>query len=579
MSLNSEPVPGGKAPRGLVLDGPDRREVRLILGSAFNREELEIALRENASARVYEELVQPSDFSHEVFQLIAKAERQGWLDDLVELIPEQRQDLRIRADTILKRAEKRAMLFGGVDAFSRLRTRFFTLAIAFSVLVIMAIALGVMAYLTSPRIGIWAVPAVILAIVALAGSALLYARGDAEPTDLALSSLPLILLGIATTAFIVSGVVLYKAVIDDEPNFILTLTEENEPLAEQEVALKQKQNGAAAVDVTNAYGQAFFSLVFDSRVYWAEFRKKQAGELCQTPAFLIETAQKTLAFEVKELKCAGAGPSDPDLGVRTDDTPRAPSVGIDRTALPKNLTARNQRAPLGTPSAPLIFDRRSYSVGFDPELRAAVWVSFIVDENNAIRLQRQPDRFVPDPALPAAVQTRNDDYAMNPYDKGTLIRRVDSSYGATTEDEARLAEREVFYLSIVVPQPDKSNRITWLAVETLTGQMTRDHGEIHVFAGPVYEGAEANGSYVVVGPGKTLVPLQLYRVLLRQASDGKWRAIAFVVPNDGTAELDARIWATSVAKVEAITGLRFFQDLPADQQAIKTNSSLEVFLQ
>ena len=89
MSVSSEAVRGEKVLRGLVLNGPDRRELRLILSGAFNREELEIALSEDSPSRVYEEFVRPSDFSHELFQLIAKAERQGWLDDLVELIPEQ----------------------------------------------------------------------------------------------------------------------------------------------------------------------------------------------------------------------------------------------------------------------------------------------------------------------------------------------------------------------------------------------------------------------------------------------------------------------------------------------------------
>ena len=68
-------------------------------------------------------------------------------------------------------------------------------------------------------------------------------------------------------------------------------------------------------------------------------------------------------------------------------------------------------------------------------------------------------------------------------------------------------------------------------------------------------------------------------MLLRQATDGSWRAIAFVVPNDGTVGHDARTWLTTLAEVEAITKLTFFQDLPTDQQAIKTNSSLEVFLE
>jgi DNA/RNA endonuclease G (NUC1) len=83
----------------------------------------------------------------------------------------------------------------------------------------------------------------------------------------------------------------------------------------------------------------------------------------------------------------------------------------------------------------------------------------------------------------------------------------------------------------------------------------------------------------VIGPGKTPVPTGLFRILLRQTRSGTWKSIGFLVPNDGSVERDPRKFASSVAEVEAQTGLVFFSGLDAaTARPLKQSKDLSAFL-
>ena len=254
--------------------------------------------------------------------------------------------------------------------------------------------------------------------------------------------------------------------------------------------------------------------------------------------------------------------------------PQPDNLASVRARLPTDLRARRARAPLGLPAAPLILDRKYYTLGFDPSIKSPRWVGFTVDAARALQLRRLPDRPDFDPAIPPEWQTGEEVYRNNRYDRGALVRRADAAIGAD-ETEARAADAEVYYFSVTVPQIDMTNRVTWSAVENYTTGLSALAGPVHVVAGPVYQDS---GAYLTLGQSRTAVPLSLYRVLLRRATDGNWRAIGFLVPNDGSGKRDHRSFATSVAAVEKLTGLTFFPDLPPEAAAaLKANDSLEAF--
>jgi DNA/RNA endonuclease G (NUC1) len=246
--------------------------------------------------------------------------------------------------------------------------------------------------------------------------------------------------------------------------------------------------------------------------------------------------------------------------------------------LPANLAQRRARAPLGLPDAPLVVDRRVYTVGFDPAILSPRWVAFTVDARNTLDLPRRDRGWAFDPDIPRAWQTGPSTYRGNSYDRGNLIRRADALVGPS-EADARASEAEIFYYSVTVPQTGRMNRTTWVAVEQYTTRLSERLGPIYVIAGPVYPDLTAsNRTYLTLGSTGTTVPLYLYRVLLRRDADGRWRSLAFLVPNDFSTSGDALQFVTSVSEIERLTGLRFFSALPAaEAAALKSNASAAEF--
>ncbi len=87
------------------LTGPARRELREILLKAFSRGELKSALAHSEPARNFEALVPNVSLRQQVFELIATAEREGWLDQITEILETerpQRQDLIAAAATLIE---------------------------------------------------------------------------------------------------------------------------------------------------------------------------------------------------------------------------------------------------------------------------------------------------------------------------------------------------------------------------------------------------------------------------------------------------------------------------------------------
>lgn len=86
------------------LTGPQRRELREILLDAFDRDGLTRALAEATPSWEFEDLARPGAFAHQVFEVIGRAQRKGWLPQLVGLLRAEREgrpDLIEKAERIL----------------------------------------------------------------------------------------------------------------------------------------------------------------------------------------------------------------------------------------------------------------------------------------------------------------------------------------------------------------------------------------------------------------------------------------------------------------------------------------------
>lgn len=497
-----------------LLSGAERKQLRQTICEGTDRDGLAMALGELDPPREYQQLVRQSDFEHEVDQLIGRALREGWLSQLVAAFVSRTE----RTDLV-------AQANGIRDAVAERQKQ----------------------------------------------------RGS-EPGANS-GRLRWIRIAAAIGVLVIFGLVVWLWLWrDPDPNFKVRLQQDDEPVRMRPVFVSPIVAGSEPaerlVGITDNQGEAFFALALGTnRLYRFGVKVDERAE-CTFPAFSVIEIREVL-YELNDTNCRRL---PQDVVVRSTAPQLPAGVANVDARLPTNLEARRSRAPLGLPDAPLVVDRRVYTVGFDPSILSPRWVAFNVDTRRTIRLRRGDSRFEFDPDIPQVWQTGEDAYRNNSYDRGHLMRRQDALVGPT-EEGARASEREISYYSVTVPQADETNRTTWLAIEQYTTQLSARLGLIHVVAGPVYPDlTRENGAYLTLGRSRTVVPQYLYRILLRRDSNGRWRTLAFLAPNDGSASRNPLQFATSVSQIEQLTGLRFFPDVsPAAAEAFKSNASVSSF--
>lgn len=239
-------------------------------------------------------------------------------------------------------------------------------------------------------------------------------------------------------------------------------------------------------------------------------------------------------------------------------------------------------------------------------LRSALWVvqHLKADALDETKATREKEEFRPDAVLPEGLTPESTRFTASGYDRGHLAPAADFK-----ENPAGMSHS--FYTSNIVPQVPENNRFIWAKLEANVRAWARQKGEIYVVTGPVYYAGgrpytpvgwlafnKGRAEYVIEeyhvedhgtqlqpleregkrgqdrNRGKKLrskkpkagiaVPSHLYKVIYDPAAG---TAIAFVVPNAAVPESALPQYATTVAEVERLTGLRFFPNLPFERQA------------
>jgi endonuclease G len=151
-----------------------------------------------------------------------------------------------------------------------------------------------------------------------------------------------------------------------------------------------------------------------------------------------------------------------------------------------------------------------YSVLFRPDRRFAALTALDLD-GLLLRSLPRTDNWLLDPRLAAELQAGPPVYAHNDLDRGHLVMRASSTWGAT-DDEARQAEADTFYFTNAAPQASSFNqgRELWLGLE----EYLQEHAagfdrRLAVFAGPVLDAVDP--------------PYRGIRIPLRF-----WKVVAFV---------------------------------------------------
>ena len=361
-----------------------------------------------------------------------------------------------------------------------------------------------------------------------------------------------------------------------QPNYIVQLYHSNpiNPVVGAVVTVNDPLSSTKLEELTDSQGQARFSLESGVlRQISIAIERDELKRVTKFPAERIDSLPNSKPVDIDKIEAWEEFPSNRPQVIEyvsaksetLDDYLK--SVSGDSRILGEPQFLRTH-LPWGVPQAKLIISRRQYTAGFDPVRRIPRWTAYKINIGDT-PYQREPDRFLPDPLIPANEQASHEAYANNPYDRGHLISRLDvSGYGENPQ-------HIVSYMTVVAPQIDQLNRGVWTDIEKYARTLS-ESDDIWIIAGPAFIPGPGDNkiTYAVIG-NNVAVPTHFFRILIRRKIDSTIEAIAFLVPN--TADVSGAIdqYLTPIDKIESVTGLNFFTTLPEqDQRRLKSTTSI-----
>ena len=191
-----------------------------------------------------------------------------------------------------------------------------------------------------------------------------------------------------------------------------------------------------------------------------------------------------------------------------------------------------------------------YCLGFDKEHKQANWVYYELEAKNLTGKASRKDNFRVDPKLDTWSATLAD-YKGSGYDRGHLCPAADMSFNAK-------AMSETFYMSNMSPQVPMFNRGIWKKLEEHVRERAKRE-KLYVVTGPIFKSNKGK-----IGKGKVTVPGYYYKLFY---SPSKQQMIAYVLPNEESRR-PINSFAVPVSKVEKMTGIDFFPQLPDDLEKL-----------
>jgi len=210
----------------------------------------------------------------------------------------------------------------------------------------------------------------------------------------------------------------------------------------------------------------------------------------------------------------------------------------------------------------VVLKKKFYVILFDTTTLVPEWVTYHLTKEDLQGNANRADTFRPDPDLPKGNRSELEDYKNSGFDRGHMAPAADFK----RSDEAM---SETFFLSNMAPQRPKLNQITWSHLENEVRTLTKKHGSIWIFTGPLYLDSVNHKSEPkdYVGPHNVAVPTHFFKVILCEHSDGQREMFAFIMKNQleklPGASMD---YAVTVRQVEELSGLNFFHRLPDDEE-------------
>jgi endonuclease G, mitochondrial len=252
----------------------------------------------------------------------------------------------------------------------------------------------------------------------------------------------------------------------------------------------------------------------------------------------------------------------------------APSGGPQTNPPPPdespNLLMGNPSGAISDPAKPdnYLMKKPYFALSYNDSKGTPNWVSWCLRASDLGPAPRA--EFYPDPDLPRGFRHITPrDYTGSGFDRGHMCPRSDRT--STPE-----AAKATFAMTNIVPQAPSVNQKAWADFEDHCRDLVRHkHQTLYVVAGPQGKGGTGlHGPAETIAGGKVTVPAKCWKVVL--AIDGgtgtaedinrvgsTTRVIALVMPNEESVGHGWAKYRTSVREVEALTGYKFFDSVPA----------------
>lgn len=278
--------------------------------------------------------------------------------------------------------------------------------------------------------------------------------------------------------------------------------------------------------------------------------------LCSTLVFASHSSAQTLTIEQRLARL-----EQQVAELRAMRLPPAALVPAP-SGLPEELIG-NENVHWGYPGgACTILVKEFYVICEDIPLREPQWVAYELTRAMLPGTAARTDDFRPDPELTPGERAELADYRNSGYDRGHMAPAADFKRSAA-------AMSATFLLSNMAPQHPSLNRRMWQLLEAQIRHLADAHGHIWVFTGPLYLDAAGNPTTPsqFIGPDRVAVPTHFFKVVLCEHASGAHEMFAFVMANRLEPLSGQPIdYVASVDRVEQLTGLNFFTELPDPEE-------------
>lgn len=194
-----------------------------------------------------------------------------------------------------------------------------------------------------------------------------------------------------------------------------------------------------------------------------------------------------------------------------------------------------------------IIKHEGYSVSYNSEFKIPNWVAYELTEAKVRNGKvKRHNKFIPDPEV-KGVTALNEDYTRTGYDRGHMVPAGDMKW-------SEKVMRETFYFSNICPQDRGLNSGVWNDLEMTVRVWAKEHKLIYIACGPVIE-----KDLKRLGKNRVGIPRMFYKVV---CDPEKAQSIGFLFENRDYKQTSPRDLAVTVDRVEEITGIDFFSQLP-----------------